>query len=255
MAEVSDPATLRPLLDTDRAWALYLLGDLEPHLRQHARWWSSGDAVVLLYHRFDPPVLLAFGPPDAVRPLLDEVAPEPQLHLHVRPEILALVRERHDVPAPKRMLRMSHDGDTPRGRLDPRITRLSAADLPLVEALYRDGEAHGERPDFFTAEMLSEGVYFGRRAGDALCAVAGTHLVAPSAGAAAIGNVYTRRDRRGEGLAGATTAAVLATLVEAGVRTIGLSVREDNAAARRVYERLGFRPHCPFIEGLARRRP
>ena len=68
-------------------------------------------------------------------------------------------------------------------------------------------------------------------------------------GAAAIGNVYVRRDRRGRGLGRVVTAAVLTGL--AGIETIGLNVRADNSAALRVYESLGFARHCEFYEGLA----
>jgi ribosomal protein S18 acetylase RimI-like enzyme len=68
-------------------------------------------------------------------------------------------------------------------------------------------------------------------------------------GAAAIGNVYTRRDRRGLGHGRAVTAAVLGAL--GGIRTVVLNVRADNPAAIRVYEALGFRRHCRFHEALA----
>ena len=82
-----------------------------------------------------------------------------------------------------------------------------------------------------------------------LIAAAGTHLVSREEGAAAIGNVYVRRDRRGGGLGRAVTAAVLHGL--AGIETIGLNVRADNEAAIRLYESLGFVKHCEFREALA----
>ena len=47
------------------------------------------------------------------------------------------------------------------------------------------------------------------------------------------------------------TAAVLHEL--AGIATIGLNVRADNAAAIRVYESLGFARHCDFREALGER--
>ena len=84
-----------------------------------------------------------------------------------------------------------------------------------------------------------------------LTAVAGTHLVARDESAAAIGNVYVRRDRRGQGLGRLVTAAVINDLRD--LETIGLNVREDNAAAIRVYESLGFVKHCDFREALALR--
>jgi ribosomal protein S18 acetylase RimI-like enzyme len=97
--------------------------------------------------------------------------------------------------------------------------------------------------------MVTDGVFFGVSKGEDLIAAAGTHLMSREEGAAAIGNVYVRRDRRGRGLGRAVTAAVLHEL--AGIETIGLNVRADNDAAIRVYESLGFVRHCDFREGLA----
>jgi predicted GNAT family acetyltransferase len=132
--------------------------------------------------------------------------------------------------------------------------QLSLADLPALEALFADGAPHGEAPDFFNAEMLAQGVFFGMFEATDLVACAGTHLVAPEEGVAAIGNVYTRRDRRGLGLAAQVTSAVAAELLgHSPPLLVALNVNQANAAALRVYERLGFRRYCPFYEGLAER--
>jgi predicted GNAT family acetyltransferase len=135
-----------------------------------------------------------------------------------------------------------------------RARRLSLADLPALETLFADGVPHGEAPDFFNAAMLADGVFFGLFEGPALVAAAGTHLVAPQEGVAAIGNVYTRRDRRGRGLAAQVTSAVAADLLgQSPAPLVALNVNQANAAALRVYERLGFRRYCAFYEGLAQR--
>jgi predicted GNAT family acetyltransferase len=70
---------------------------------------------------------------------------------------------------------------------------------------------------------------------------------------AAIGNVYTRRDRRRLGLAAALTSAMAGELLALRLPTIALSVAQANTAAIRIYERLGFVKRCEFIEGYARR--
>ena len=69
----------------------------------------------------------------------------------------------------------------------------------------------------------------------------------------AIGNVYTRPDCRGRGLAAEVTGAVARELQRRGTATIVLNVADSNGVARRVYERLGFVEYCVFHEGLARR--
>jgi predicted GNAT family acetyltransferase len=102
--------------------------------------------------------------------------------------------------------------------------------------------------------MLEDGVYYGVHEDGALVAAAGTHVVARGVGVAALGNIYTRPDRRGRGLATAVTAAVTGHLARLGIATIVLNVRDDNHAAIHVYERLGFRPYCNYFEVMATHR-
>jgi predicted GNAT family acetyltransferase len=67
---------------------------------------------------------------------------------------------------------------------------------------------------------------------------------APMFGVSRIGPVYTPRDRRGSGYAGATVAAVSRHLVAAGVR-VCLFTDQANPVSNALYERLGF---CPVVD-------
>jgi predicted GNAT family acetyltransferase len=131
---------------------------------------------------------------------------------------------------------------------------LGPADFPALEALYADGAATGEAPDFFNREQVEAGIFYGVWEAGALAAAAGTHLLSAETGVGAVGNVYVRRDRRGRGLGAAVTAAVAAALLRRGLATIALNVNQINAAALSVYERLGFRRYCAFYEGIVQRR-
>jgi ribosomal protein S18 acetylase RimI-like enzyme len=135
--------------------------------------------------------------------------------------------------------------------LDVDVDVLGEPDLAAVVRLYDDGKAGNDGPTFFQPSMLAQGTFRGVREGDDLVAVAGTHMFSRALGVCTVGNVYTRRDRRGRGLGAAVTSAVVGHAIEAGVRTIVLNVEQENDAARRVYERLGFHLHCPFVEGDA----
>lgn len=254
MSSGDDLARARAVLQADRAWALYALGDLEPRYLPHCRWGCDGEAVVLLYERFEVPVLLAVGDPLRFPALFAALGPPPRLHLHVRPEIPPLLKPHYEIAAPRVMRRMRLDPETFRGVRtvgSSQIIALSSADQDALAELYADGAETGESPDFFSPEMIPGGSYFGVRENGSLIAAAGTHLVGPGESVAAVGNVYTRRDRRGRGLGRITTAAVVTSLLDRGIRTVGLSVAETNHAAQSVYRRLGFAPHCDFIEGLA----
>jgi len=255
MPRIFDKAAIRAILETDRSWAVYALGDLAPGFFEHCEWFAPADgspATVLVYRAFETPVLLALGRPDAVRALLDEIGAEPKLYLSIRPEILPLVKTGYEVEWERAMWRMILNPArlAPSGVQD--VARLGTDDVPALQELYADGKKAGESPDFFSPEMVAKGIFFGAREGKALVSAAGTHIVVPEEGVCAIGNVYARRDRRGRGLAGTVTSAVAAEALRMGVRTVALNVAQSNAAAIRMYERIGFARYCAFYEGIAR---
>lgn len=256
MAQLRDRAAIRALLATDRRWSVYALGDLAPGLFEQCIWLQSATeppALALIFHGFRIPVLFALGPAAAIATLLDEIAVEPSLYLHVRPEIVPVLQTRYRIQHPKPMWRMVLE--LPKFHPAPTtgVNRLGAADLPALNQLYADGKAAGEVPEFFFASMLEQGVFFGIHEKNDLVAVAGTHLVAPPERVAAVGNIYTRRDRRGRGLAARLTSAVVNALLPMGIDIIALNVNQENGSAIKVYDRLGFVRYGEFIEGVASR--
>ena len=205
--------------------------------------WFTPDLTMVL-HDYGTCILFTDGT-GSIREALDHVSWP--VHLQVRQDALDEIKRHATVTSEKAMVRMAWERRAL--TVDPRATRLTAADAPALVQLYQDGESTGESPDFFYPAMVTDGVFFGVYEGNELVAAAGTHLVAPDEGAAAIGNVYTRRDRRGRGYGRIVTSAVLDELRD--VETIGLNVKAGNAAAIRVYESLGFVTHCEFCESLA----
>ena len=259
MPAISDSSAIRRILSTDPVWSAYALGDLAPGLFEACVWRAAPrePALTLVYRGFVPPVLFAMGEPEAVDSLLAETTPEPSLFLHVRPEMLPILERRYRDCRSWKMWRMVFRADAASSFIlhpssFPTVVRLHHSDLAALESLYSDGDPNGEAPGFFLRSMLENGVYYGVREADALIAAAGTHLVIPEEGVAAIGNVYTRRDRRGRGLAALTTGAVAAELLRKGLSTIVLNVNPENAPAVRAYQRLGFRRHCDYVEGTVR---
>jgi ribosomal protein S18 acetylase RimI-like enzyme len=255
MPPLTEPAAIRAVLQTDPVWGIYALGDLAPGFFEKCRWFNSpGLALVMYYHGFDPPVLFALGDAGAVSRLLDEAGYGGDLYLHVRPEIVPLVRQRQHVTRLDLMRRMSVDARHFKPVAPGDVRRLTAADLPALERLYADGKESGESPHFFLPSMVEQGVYYGVAEGDELVAAAGTHIVVPDERMAALGNIYTRRDRRNQGLASRVTSAVASELFRQGFDTLALNVNQQNHSAFKVYDRLGFTQHCFYYEGEAVRR-
>jgi ribosomal protein S18 acetylase RimI-like enzyme len=253
MPRVTDLSRIQALLDRDRAWAAYAIGDLSPEFAGHCEWHASegeAPALVLLYQGFQPPILFAMGDPLDVMPLIREIR-VPAVSLHVREDLLAAMAPESRPTHTRAMWRMALDPAAFRPARTDGVVLLGDADLAAVTSLYDDGRAHGEGPTFFHSSMLAQGTFYGVRDGAALSAVAGTHLFSAALGICTVGNVYTRRDRRRQGLGARVTSAVVRHAMARHVPTVVLNVGQENTGARRVYERLGFQIHCAFVEGEA----
>lgn len=93
--------------------------------------------------------------------------------------------------------------------------------------------------NWFDPGLLGTGFYTGVRRGGRLLAVAGIHVWSPRYRVAAIGNVATHPDARGQGLGKAAVSALCHRLLAA-VDHIALNVKADNASAVALYRSLGF---------------
>lgn len=133
---------------------------------------------------------------------------------------------------------------------DPQARVLEPDDLDAVHTF----AAASDMPlRFFREDLLGTGRQFGIFGDGELIALAGVHVIDVDQGIAAIGDVVTRPEHRGRGLAGRVTAALCHRL-HAEVAIVGLNVGRDNTPARKLYERLGFLPLMEYEEAELIRR-
>jgi ribosomal protein S18 acetylase RimI-like enzyme len=256
------PDRIRAFLKIDRFFADYALGDLDPKHFQFTEWFGAEEdrelrAIVMLYHDLQPPILFATGEPRGIEAILDRMARPLQIELSIREEHLpvvekyyrtgiismlkmALLRENRNRVSPAAM-----ELETSR-RIPVSVTRLDVSHMPQLEALYAFGGG-----DAFRQRSLELGVFYGVFDGNRLVSVAGTHIVSDQERIAALGNVMTHPEYRGQGLATIATNTVCEELLDRGSEMIGLSVSRSNEAAIRVYEKIGFKRRVPFYEGTA----
>jgi GNAT superfamily N-acetyltransferase len=264
-------AEILEFLETDRLYAAYAIGDLEPGLFEQSEWFGvapsapavgTGEAgsaaggrlraVVLRFSGLTPPALFLMGDPAGLRAILAGPSSKwetGEVCLTCRREHLAVAEASYAMGVPTAMWRMvlRRELFKPVGG---RCIRLGPEDIGRLAELYSQGGGEA-----FHARQLEQGIFYGVEAGGRLVSVAGTHLVGHTYRVAAVGNVFTHPSWRGRGYGAATTSAVTAELVSLGIRDIILNVSQVNASAVRTYERLGFECYCPFVEAVARPSP
>lgn len=131
---------------------------------------------------------------------------------------------------------------------DGATERLAREDCSELERLFASGDGGGIA---FAPFQLDNGFFRGIRRDGELVAAAGVQVVSCKEGVAAIGNIFTHPEFRGQGLAQVVTSAVVGALKAAGIQDIGLNVVDSNTAAVRAYERIGFRTRFRYYEGPA----
>jgi RimJ/RimL family protein N-acetyltransferase len=231
-------------------YAAYAIGDLEPGLYEQCTWAGATragtmQALVLYYQGLMPPALLVMGANAGLRAILRKTLRPQQVYFTCRAQHLPLTEEVYAWQQTIAMWRMVLRPPSFRPVAGDCL-RLTPADGDRLAELYRGGGGLAYAP-----AQLERGVFYGIEAESRLVAAAGTHLASPTYSVAAMGNVFTRPEHRGQGYASATTSAVVAELLQQGIRDIVLNVAQANQSAIRIYERLGFERHCPFVEGPA----
>lgn len=256
---IADEEAIERFLRRDPFLQIYGLGDLDEPYRRHAVWYAAGEdrelaAVALLYTATAIPVLLALDPdPEGpIARLVEEIRPllPGRLHAHLSGDLV-----RHLAP---RYAATSHGTHWKMALVDPAAVAAIATDgvVPLtVEDLLDLLRLYEESypGHWFERRMLEWGRYVGIREQGRLVCAAGVHLLARRRRVAALGNIATRPEARGRGLATRATAALCRDLL-ATVDRIGLNVKADNLGAIACYERLGFVKHATYGEyGLVER--
>jgi ribosomal protein S18 acetylase RimI-like enzyme len=245
---LTSKSEIRRRLNIDREWSLYALADLDDGMFEHCDWWACGDSLALVFRALAIRPIFVLGDAASTRELLSALA-EATGYLNLKPHQLEAAdgiygyRERHE------MRRMFLENFNPRdGTAEP----LTGSDRDQIERLYATGDGGGIA---FAPFQLDTGFFRAVRRNGELVAVAGVHVVSGNESVAAVGNIFTHPEYRGRGLAQRVTSAVVMALLHAGIRTIGLNVEHTNTTAIRAYERLGFRTHFNYYEGVADRLP
>jgi GNAT superfamily N-acetyltransferase len=252
---VDDPSAVLAIFDTHRAIHTYGIVDVV-QFWDTSHWWVRDGAVVGLV-----------GLPGIPAPVVYAVsAVHGGATLSLLADLVPQLPDRFDITGPAGLterLRPTHRAtrSAPHVKMhllradmlpppDPEARALEPDDLDEIRRLGARSDASLQ---FFREDLLGTGRHFGIFAGAALEALAGVHVIDVEQGIAAIGDVATVPERRGQGMA----RRVLATLchrLRTEVDIIGLNVGRDNTPARTLYEHVGFLPLMEYEEAELVRR-
>lgn len=251
--ELHDRSTIRELLNTERNYSAYALGQLDTSLFEKTQWFSltneTNKKIGFVMHSKGGlgEATMTLGDPYAIEKIL-RVHPGPALtYMSCQPKHLEAIQKTHHLFSQQEMLRLTVDRENFRPDHENVQIKLSGLDVHRINQLYG---AEG-RPTYYQAAHIDEGVYYGITNQGQLTAIAGTHIVSKEEQIAVVGNVYTLPRYRGQGLATAVTSSTTEELLKF-CTTVVLTVDPKNVPALAAYKHLGYLEEGTLIETNAR---
>jgi GNAT superfamily N-acetyltransferase len=258
MKRLTDKTIIESFLRSNTALHLYELGDLGDFFFPYTTWYGqeiNGEikAIALLYKGTELPVLLALAEPDSgsIKELLNDITgllPD-KFYCHLSPGLDQTLPQHFKLEPHGRHLKMALVRPKELNNIDTAgAVQLGVPDKAEILEFY----ASAYPGNWFDSRMLETGQYFGIRQGGHLVSIAGIHVYSPKYKAAALGNIATLPELRGQGLGTKVTAALCTNLLKA-ADVIGLNVLAENAGAVRCYRKLGFETCGEYGEFMASR--
>jgi ribosomal protein S18 acetylase RimI-like enzyme len=250
--DLHDKSRIEAFLRKDVYLHIYSIGDLDDFFWPDTVWYgwendSEIQAVTLLYTAADVPTLLALSDKlDVMRELVQSIfhiLPE-RFYAHLSPAVAEAVQLQCKTKSYGKHYKMGLKNTSLPHDIDcSKVIRLTENDLDEMLALYEESYPG----NWFNPGMLQTKQYFGIRLNDRLVSIAGIHVFSEQYKVAALGNIVTHSDYRGEGFGKAVMARLCQSLAKH-VDYIGLNVKADNAAAIALYKKLGFEIIATYYE-------
>lgn len=233
---------------------LYSIGDLDDFFWKHTTWYGTDQGEpppVLLYSGSERPVLLALADESLTQSqellrLASPLLPR-RFYAHLSEGLIEILNEEYEIHSHGMHYKMGLTKQELLGKIDTtEVIQLQKSDLNDLEAFYN----RSYPGNWFDARMLETG-YYGIRRGGELVSAAGVHVYSAVYKVAALGNIATHPEWRGQGLGTRVSARLCQELLKS-VNHIGLNVKANNRAAIASYEKLGFEKIASYQECFLR---
>lgn len=226
---------------------VYSIGDLDDFFIKYSTFYglTSEDEIkeiVLLYNGTELPVLLAMCGKNQsdMKELIEKVKiylPD-KFYSHLSPGLENSFSKNYSVKSCGRHFKMSLEKineNILKERSDDDIRRINSDDYKMLKEFYEFAY-----PDnWFDERMLETGKYFGYFTDGKITGAAGIHVYSQEYRVAALGNITTAPELRGNAIGIKLTSALCKDLFKT-VDLIGLNVHIENSPAIKCYKNCGF---------------
>lgn len=222
---------------------LYSIGDLDDFFWENTTWYALKhdtqiEQVALLYTGLLLPTLLALtDETTTMANLLQSIIhllPK-QFYAHLSDGLVSVLNKDYASEHHGLHYKMAlRNRECLKKYATDEVIQLTIKDIDEIEELYRVSYPG----NWFDSRMLETGYYYGIRRENRLVSIAGVHVYSKRYNVAALGNITTHPQFRGQGLSKHVIAKLCQEL--AAVQHIGLNVKADNAIALRCYQQIGF---------------
>jgi predicted GNAT family acetyltransferase len=231
---------------------IYSIGDLNNFFWEDTVWYAlkKDDEILDIALLYNGPSLTTLQALSEQASLMRELLqfifhklPD-RFHAHLSPGVEEAFKERYEIKSFEKHYKMVLTNKRLPDSVDcSQVIHLANDDLSQMPQLYEEAYPG----NWFDPRMLQTRQYFGIKIENKLVSAAGIHVYSKKYKVAALGNITTHPDYRGQGFAKSVTAQLCRSLSE-NVDHIGLNVKADNTTAIALYEKLGFEITDPYYE-------
>ncbi len=169
-----------------------------------------------------------------------------KFYTHLSPDLDEAFGERFKVQSHGKHYKMGLKNKSLLCNIDcSQAVRLDDNDLEQIYVLYKESYPG----NWFDPRMLETKQYFGIKIKNHLVSIAGIHVYSEQYKVAALGNIVTHPDHRGNGFGKCVTAKLCQSLSKS-VDDIGLNVKADNEIGVAMYKKLGFEIVGTYYENV-----
>lgn len=251
-------------LKQDETWAGYMICDLQDEFfEERTKWYiaykNKKPVAITLFYNYPEneiskikgnstkDVIITMGNKEGINKIFENVDLPPKSWYHIPESHIKILKKFYDFENLRKMKRFFIVKDNFK-MFDGDAERLSEENFNEIIELFKN---HNEY--FLLPYMLKYDTFYGIRKDGKLISVAGTHFLSKDYKIGTFGNLFTHPDYRREGYGKICASKTIDELLKKCKLVIG-NTAENNIPSFKIHNKLGFKEHCFYWEGIGKRK-